>query len=81
MSKEESRLKRLPSSSVPSTKKVACTADCDVRQEMRTRAAVVAAELKEANAVDAVAWPARLDSRWANRLATLVLCNVAPAET
>eukprot|EP00965_Chrysotila_dentata_P003549 116292-Pleurochrysis_carterae.AAC.2 len=37
----------------------------------RTRAAVVAAELNEANAVDAVAWPAGLESRWANGLATL----------
>eukprot|EP00965_Chrysotila_dentata_P014090 467665-Pleurochrysis_carterae.AAC.1 len=43
-------------------------------RKSRTRAAVVAAELEEANAVDAIAWPARLDSRWANRLATLVLC-------
>eukprot|EP00965_Chrysotila_dentata_P059138 1962927-Pleurochrysis_carterae.AAC.1 len=38
-------------------------------RKSRTRAAVVAAELKESNAVDAVAWPARLDSRWANGLA------------
>eukprot|EP00965_Chrysotila_dentata_P111000 3668716-Pleurochrysis_carterae.AAC.1 len=36
----------------------------------RTRAAVVAAELKEANAVDANAWTARLHSRRANGLAT-----------
>eukprot|EP00965_Chrysotila_dentata_P035794 1191254-Pleurochrysis_carterae.AAC.1 len=47
-------------------------------RKSRTRAAVVAAELQEANAVDAIAWPAGLDSRRANRLATLVLCNVAP---
>eukprot|EP00965_Chrysotila_dentata_P170828 5638801-Pleurochrysis_carterae.AAC.1 len=50
-------------------------------RKSRTRAAGVAAELKEANAVDAVAWPARLDSRWANGFATLVHCNVAPAGT
>eukprot|EP00965_Chrysotila_dentata_P156676 5176516-Pleurochrysis_carterae.AAC.1 len=50
-------------------------------RKSRTRAAVVAAELEEANAIDAVAWPARLDSRRTNGLATLVLCSVAPAET
>eukprot|EP00965_Chrysotila_dentata_P097721 3230985-Pleurochrysis_carterae.AAC.1 len=50
-------------------------------RKSRTRAAVVAAELEEANTVDAVAWPARLDRRWANGLDTLVRCNVAPAET
>eukprot|EP00965_Chrysotila_dentata_P041603 1379526-Pleurochrysis_carterae.AAC.1 len=49
-------------------------------RKRRTRAAVVAAELEEANAVDSIAWPARLDRRRANGLATLVLCNVAPAE-
>eukprot|EP00965_Chrysotila_dentata_P085648 2825480-Pleurochrysis_carterae.AAC.1 len=47
----------------------------------RTRTAVVAAELEEANAVNAVARTARLDSRRANGLATLVLCNVTSAET
>eukprot|EP00965_Chrysotila_dentata_P089953 2969289-Pleurochrysis_carterae.AAC.1 len=47
----------------------------------RTRAAVVAAELEEAKAYGAIAWPARLDSRRADGLATLVFCNVAPAET
>eukprot|EP00965_Chrysotila_dentata_P093534 3090143-Pleurochrysis_carterae.AAC.1 len=50
-------------------------------RKSRTRAAVVAAELEEANAVDAIAWPARLDCRRANGLSTLVFCNVAPAET
>eukprot|EP00965_Chrysotila_dentata_P125826 4158841-Pleurochrysis_carterae.AAC.1 len=40
-------------------------------RKSRTRAAVVAAELQEANAVAAVAWTARLDSRRANGLATL----------
>eukprot|EP00965_Chrysotila_dentata_P022686 751497-Pleurochrysis_carterae.AAC.1 len=50
-------------------------------RKSRTSAAVVAAELQEANVVDAIAWPARLDSGRANGLATLVLCNVSPAET
>eukprot|EP00965_Chrysotila_dentata_P151059 4992388-Pleurochrysis_carterae.AAC.1 len=50
-------------------------------RKSRMRAAVVAAELQEANAVDAIAWPARLGSRRANGLATLALCNVSPAET
>eukprot|EP00965_Chrysotila_dentata_P059688 1980066-Pleurochrysis_carterae.AAC.1 len=50
-------------------------------RKSRTRAAVDAAELEEANAVDAISWPARLESRRANGLSTLVLCNVAPAET
>eukprot|EP00965_Chrysotila_dentata_P060325 1999470-Pleurochrysis_carterae.AAC.1 len=99
MSREESRLKRLPSSSVPSMKdglveflgleletfealvlelRLVARRLLDVlllamsARKSRTRAAVIiAAELEEANAVDAVAWPARLDSRWANGLATL----------
>eukprot|EP00965_Chrysotila_dentata_P030380 1011082-Pleurochrysis_carterae.AAC.1 len=50
-------------------------------RKSRTRAAVVAAGLGGANAFDAIAWPARLDSRRANGLATRVLCNVAPAGT
>eukprot|EP00965_Chrysotila_dentata_P132428 4378976-Pleurochrysis_carterae.AAC.3 len=97
MSWEESRLKRLPLSSVPSIKLKPLEAlvlelGLVARRHLalliaifarkgRTRAAVVAAELEEANAVDAVAWTARLDSRRANGLATLVLSNVAPAET
>eukprot|EP00965_Chrysotila_dentata_P035729 1189593-Pleurochrysis_carterae.AAC.1 len=50
-------------------------------RKSRSRAAVVAAELEEANAVDANAWPARLNSRRTNELAALVLCNVALAKT
>eukprot|EP00965_Chrysotila_dentata_P165982 5480351-Pleurochrysis_carterae.AAC.2 len=45
-------------------------------------ATVVAAELDEAHAVDAAAWTAgRLDNKQTHELATLVLCNVPPAET
>eukprot|EP00965_Chrysotila_dentata_P095379 3152730-Pleurochrysis_carterae.AAC.1 len=61
MSREESRMKSLPSSSVPSMKacrqKTPCSADCDVRQEKQNDSrAVGAAELEEANAADAIGY-------------------------
>eukprot|EP00965_Chrysotila_dentata_P102649 3388821-Pleurochrysis_carterae.AAC.1 len=106
MSREESRLKRMPSLSVPSMKVLLIFLDLSLYEtfealvlelglvarrslvlliamparKKRRRAAVVAAELEEANDVDAIDWLARLDSKRANGLATLVLCNVAPAK-
>eukprot|EP00965_Chrysotila_dentata_P083582 2757685-Pleurochrysis_carterae.AAC.1 len=79
-------------SSVPSIKVLLYFLDLSLKQlkrwvsarKSRTRAAIVASELEEANAVAAVAWTAGFDSRRANRLirrATPVLSNVAPAKT
>eukprot|EP00965_Chrysotila_dentata_P146390 4833880-Pleurochrysis_carterae.AAC.5 len=50
-------------------------------RKSRARPAVVAAELEEASAVDAVAMTAGFASRRAHGLATLILCNVPPVET
>eukprot|EP00965_Chrysotila_dentata_P058205 1930021-Pleurochrysis_carterae.AAC.3 len=81
----ESRLKMLPSASVPSKSALlyelvglelealeTLIPELGSSRRRRTGAATVATELEEANAINAVTWMTRLDSRRENRLAAAI---------